>query len=234
MLYGNIIWYDYWGLLFLIPALLMALIARAVLKSTYSKYSKISSTTGLTGFTAARKILDEAGLFNVPIERISGELTDHFDPKANVLRLSDGVYGSGSVAAIGVAAHECGHAMQYAENYAPMKLRGSLVKSTNFSSTFSFIIVFLGLLFGIVEIAWVGVILFGVVVLFQLVTLPVEFNASSRAVKVLSGYMPPEEKKGVEKVLSAAAMTYVAALAGAILQLMRLVLLVSGNGRSRR
>ena len=234
MLYGSIYWYDYWGLLFIIPALLIGLIAQIVMKTTYSKYAKVKSSTGLTGFSAARKILDDAGLTHVPIECVSGNLTDHFDPKANVLRLSEGVYRSDSVSAVGVAAHECGHAMQYAENYGPMKLRGALVKSTNISSSLSFIVVLLGLLFGIVEIAWIGVALFGVVVVFQLVTLPVEFNASSRAIKVLGGYMPEEETKGVKKVLSAAAMTYVAALASAILQLLRLILIVSGSGRNRK
>ncbi|MBQ9468072.1 MAG: zinc metallopeptidase [Clostridia bacterium] len=224
-------WYDFQGLMFLIPALLLSLIAQIVLKATYSKYSKVPSATGMTGFAAARRILDAAGLYNVQIEQISGDLTDHFDPKVNVLRLSSGVYQSSTVAAIGVAAHECGHAMQYAEDYGPMKLRGALVKSTNISSSLSFIVVLLGLFFGIVEIAWVGVILFGVVVFFQLVTLPVEFNASRRAVAVLEGYLPAEENKGVRKVLTAAAMTYVAALAGAILQLLRLITLVSGSRR---
>ena len=227
-------WYDFRGLFFILGALALALIAQLVMKATYSKYAKVQSSTGMTGFAAARKILDDAGLHNVPIERVEGDLTDQFDPKANALRLSDTTYNSTSVAAIGVAAHECGHAMQYAEQYGPMKLRGALVKSTNISSSLSFIIVFLGLFFGIVEIAWAGVILFGVVVLFQLVTLPVEFNASARAVKVLGGYLPSEEVGQVKKVLAAAAMTYVAALAGAILQLLRLVLIVSGNGRSRR
>ena len=234
MLYGNIVWYDYWGLLFIIPALLLGLIAQAVMKSTYNKYSKVQSRSGLTGFAAARRILDDAGLQNVPIECVQGELTDHFDPKANVLRLSEGVYKSPSVAAIGVAAHECGHAIQYAGGYAPMKLRGALVKTTNFSSSFSFIVVFLGLLFGIVQLAWIGVALFGVVVLFQLVTLPVEFDASSRAIRILGGYLPAEENAGVKKVLTAAAMTYVAALLGAILQLLRLILIVSGSGRNDR
>ena len=224
-------WYDFRGLLFLIPAMLLALLARIFLKATYSKYGKVISSTGMTGASAARRILDDAGLHTVPIERIEGELTDHFDPGANVLRLSAGVYDSPSVSAIGVAAHECGHAIQYSENYAPMKLRGALVKTTNFSSSASFIIVLLGLFFGFEPLAWAGVILFSVVVVFQLITLPVEFNASGRAVKVLRGYLPPEENKGVKKVLTAAAMTYVAALLGAILQLLRLVSLVSGSNR---
>lgn len=160
-------------------------------------------------------------------------LTDHFDPRSNVLRLSNGVYNSSSVAAIGVAAHECGHAIQYAEKYTPMKVRGALVKVTNFSSSISMFIVILGLIFSFRELALVGVALFSVVVLFQLVTLPVEFNASRRAVKILNGYMDREELSGVKSVLSAAAMTYVAALVSAIFQLIRLLAIV-GGGRDRK
>lgn len=217
----------------MIPAILLGLIVQIRLSTTYSRYSKVQSRTGMTGYTAARRILDAAGLRHVPIECIQGELTDHFDPRSNVLRLSNGVYNSSSVAAIGVAAHECGHAIQYAEEYTPMKVRGALVKVTNFSSSISMFIVILGLIFSFRELALVGVALFSVVVLFQLVTLPVEFNASRRAVKILDGYMDREELSGVKSVLSAAAMTYVAALVSAIFQLIRLLAIV-GGGRDRK
>lgn len=225
-------WFD-WTIIIMIPAILLGLIVQIRLSTTYSRYSKVQSRTGMTGYTAARRILDAAGLRHVPIECIQGELTDHFDPRSNVLRLSSGVYNSSSVAAIGVAAHECGHAIQYAEEYTPMKVRGALVKVTNFSSSISMFIVILGLIFSFRELALVGVALFSVVVLFQLVTLPVEFNASRRAVKILDGYMDREELSGVKSVLSAAAMTYVAALVSAIFQLIRLLAIV-GGGRDRK
>ena len=227
------IWYDS-TLLILIPGILLGMIAQILMQSTYTKYAAIKSAAGLTGYTAARRILDGAGLYHVQIEMIGGELSDHFDPRENVLRLSQGVYQSPSVAAIGVAAHECGHAIQYAESYLPMKVRGALVKTTNFSSSFSFLIVLVGMLFSIPEIAYVGIGLFLVVVFFQLVTLPVEFNASARALSILrGGILPEEEMAGVKKVLSAAALTYVAAFVNAVLQLLRLVSIVSG-GRGRR
>ena len=226
------IWFD-WTIIIMIPAIILGLIVQIRLSTTYSRYSKVQSRTGMTGYTAARRILDAAGLRHVPIECIQGELTDHFDPRSNVLRLSNGVYNSSSVAAIGVAAHECGHAIQYAEEYTPMKVRGALVKVTNFSSSISMFIVILGLIFSFRELALVGVALFSVVVLFQLVTLPVEFNASRRAVKILDGYMDREELSGVKSVLSAAAMTYVAALVSAIFQLIRLLAIV-GGGRDRK
>ena len=226
------IWVD-WTIIIMSPAILLGLIVQIRLSTTYSRYSKVQSRTGMTGYTTARRILDAAGLRHVPIECIQGELTDHFDPRSNVLRLSNGVYNSSSVAAIGVAAHECGHAIQYAEEYTPMKVRGALVKVTNFSSSISMFIVILGLIFSFRELALVGVALFSVVVLFQLVTLPVEFNASRRAVKILDGYMDREELSGVKSVLSAAAMTYVAALVSAIFQLIRLLAIV-GGGRDRK
>ena len=226
------IWFD-WTIIIMIPAILLGLIVQIRLSTTYSRYSKVQSRTGMTGYTTARRILDAAGLRHVPIECIQGELTDHFDPRSNVLRLSNGVYNSSSVAAIGVAAHECGHAIQYAEEYTPMKVRGALVKVTNFSSSISMFIVILGLIFSFRELALVGVALFSVVVLFQLVTLPVEFNASRRAVKIVDGYMDREELSGVKSVLSAAAMTYVAALVSAIFQLIRLLAIV-GGGRDRK
>ena len=225
-------WFD-WTILLMVPALLLGLIAQLVLKATYSKYGRMTSASGLTGFAAARRILDGAGLFNVQIEMIDGDLTDHFDPQANVLRLSKGVYSSASVAAVGVAAHECGHAIQYAENYGPMKLRGALVKVTNFASAASTWIVLIGLVLSMRPVAYIGLALFLIVVFFQMVTLPVEFNASGRAVRVLEGMIGSKELSGVKKVLSAAAMTYVAGLVSALLMFLRLYLIISG-GRRRR
>lgn len=226
-------WYDP-TILILIPAMLLGLVVQIHLQSTYSKFSKVNSSSGLTGFSAARRILDQAGLHHVQIECIGGDLTDHFDPRSNVLRLSKGVYGSTSVAAIGVAAHECGHAIQYAEEYKPMKLRGALVKSTNFSSGASILLVILGMLLSTPVLAYVGIAMFSVVVLFQLVTLPVEFDASRRAVSILgAGVLPGTEMKGVKKVLTAAALTYVAAFITAVFQLLRLLAIVSG-GRNRK
>ena len=230
---GENLSYNFWMILLLIVPMILGLIVQLALKATYSKYSKVRSETGLTGAAAARAILDGAGLRHVPIERVTGDLTDHFDPSANVLRLSEGVYDSPSVAAIGVAAHECGHAIQYSENYAPMKLRGALVKVTNFSSSASSVLVLLGLIFSISFLAWIGLGLFCVVAFFQLVTLPVEFDASRRAVKILGGRMQPRELSGVKKVLTAAAMTYVASFLTAVFQILRILLILRG-GRSRK
>ena len=230
---GSYLGDNYWMILLLIVPMILGVIVQLVLKATYSKYSKERSETGMTGASAARKILDEAGLRNVPIERVAGDLTDHFDPSSNVLRLSQGVYDSPSVAAIGVAAHECGHAIQYSENYSPMKLRGALIKVTNFSSSASTVLVLIGLIFSIQFLAWIGLGLFCVVAFFQLVTLPVEFDASRRAVKILDGRMPLGELSGVKKVLTAAAMTYVASFLTAVFQILRLLLILRGGGRKR-
>ena len=226
------IWFD-WTIIIMIPAILLGLIVQIRLSTTYSRYSKVQSRTGMTGYTAARRILDAAGLRHVPIECIQGELTDHFDPRSNVLRLSNGVYNSSSVAATPMAAHECGHAIQYAEEYTPMKVRGALVKVTNFSSSISMFIVILGLIFSFRELALVGVALFSVVVLFQLVTLPVEFNASRRAMQTLESryILSGEELTKARKVLTAAALTYVAALLNGILQLLRLLSISKRNNR---
>ena len=224
--------YD-WTLILLLPAFILGLLVQVYLNSTYDKYSKVRSASGMTGYTAARRILDAAGLYHVQIECIGGNLTDHFDPRNNVLRLSNGVYNSPSVAAIGVAAHECGHAIQYANGYLPMKVRGALVGATNISSSLSIALVLIGVLFGSSVIAHVGIILYLVVVFFQLVTLPVEFNASRRAVGILGGYLGTEEVTGVKKVLSAAALTYIVALISALSTLLRLFVIV-GGGRKRR
>ena len=223
--------YSY--LIFILPALLLSLDAQAKVKGTYAKYGKMYNTKGLTGAMAARMILDQNGLQHVKIEHIAGNLTDHFDPRTNVVRLSDSVYGSGSVAAVGVAAHECGHAVQYAQSYTPMKIRGAIIPITNIGSTLSIPLFFLGLLFSIPSLVLVGIGLFALVAVFQLVTLPVEFNASSRALKTLeaSNYLSLEELGGAKRVLSAAAMTYVAALIMSIAQLLRLIFIARRNDR---
>ena len=183
-------------------------------------------------------ILDRNGLRNVPVGRISGDLTDHFDPRTNSISLSDSVYGNTSVAAIGVAAHESGHAVQYAEGYAPLKFRNAIVPVTQFGAKLSTPLVILGLILSIYPLAYAGIILFGAVVVFQLVTLPTEFNASRRALAVLEegNYLDGEELRGAKKVLSAAAMTYVAALFMSLMSLLRLIVIVSGskNSRNRR
>ena len=217
--------FMYYGYGFVLIGFLIALLAQWNVQSTYSKYKKVQNARGLTGAMAARQILDQNGLYHVRIEPISGELTDHFDPRTNMVRLSDSVYNSSSVAAVGVAAHEVGHAIQYAQDYAPMRLRAAIIPATQIGSTLSYPLVLLGLFFGAVPLMDLGILLFSLVVLFQLVTLPVEFNASRRALKTLeSSYiLDSDEVRQSGKVLTAAALTYVAALATALLNLMRLI-----------
>ena len=217
--------------LILLPAILFALWAQSRVKSTYAKYSK--AFAGLTGEEAARMVLEMNGVNDVTIEPIAGELTDHFDPKTNTIRLSKGVYNVTSVAAVGIAAHEAGHAVQYAVGYSPIKLRTAIIPVTNIGSTLSWPLLLIGVLLGNQTLAMAGVLLFCAVVVFQLVTLPVEFNASNRALDTLgaSGYLQPEQLDGAGKVLRAAAMTYVAALAQALTQLLRLLMIAN---RSRR
>ncbi len=212
---------------------LLATLASTGVQGAFRKYSKVKSYRHYTGADAARKILDENGLQSVRIEHINGNLTDHFDPKANVIRLSDATFSDDSVAAIGVAAHEAGHAVQHAEGYAPIRLRNSIVPAVNVCSKLSMPLFILGLIFGAVNLANLGIILFCGALAFQVITLPVEFNASRRAVKILeSSYMLDEvELKGAKKVLRAAAMTYVAAVLASLLQLLRLVLI--NNSRRR-
>lgn len=208
--------------------------ASAKVNATYNKYARVKSISGVTGAEVARRILHNAGLYGVSVEHIPGNLTDHYDPRSKVLRLSDGVYGSTSVAAIGVAAHECGHAIQDQENYMPLKLRSTLVPAANFGSKFSWIIIIAGVAFSAYStLIPLGILLFSVAVLFQLVTLPVEFNASRRAISILenTGVLYGEELKSTKKVLSAAALTYVAGAAAGVLQLARLVLLFGGRRR---
>lgn len=212
----------------------ISLWASAKVRSTYSKYSKVRSMSGLTGAQAAERILHSQGLYDVRIEHISGSLTDHYDPKNRVLRLSDAVYGSSSVAAIGVAAHECGHAVQDSEDYAPLRIRNSLVPVANFGTAAAWPIIVLGLIFGSSQfLVNLGILLFSLGVLFQLVTLPVEFNASGRAVQILgnTGILYGDEIGQTKKVLNSAALTYVAAAAASILSLLRLIILFGGRDR---
>lgn len=226
---------DYWYLILVVPALLISLWAQFRVKSTFSKYSNKGVGCGMTGAAASRYIQQANGI-RVGVESVGGELSDHFDPRTNVIRLSAPVYDRATVAAVGVAAHETGHALQHAEGYAPVKLRTKLVPVTNFASGISPILILAGILLGMEPLAYVGVALFSLVTLFQLVTLPVEFNASNRAVAALenSGSFSEEELVGVKKVLRAAALTYVAALLVSIANLLRLVLIVGGNNRRRR
>lgn len=228
--YGYGMYFDPTYILIII-GLLLSLGASAMVNSTFSKYSKVRCMAGLTGAQAARKVLDHAGLYNVRIEHVSGKLTDHYDPRTKVLRLSDSTYGSNSVAAVCVAAHECGHAIQDQKQYGPLVLRSTLVPLANFGSTASWPIFILGLIMSLRPLVLAGIVLFSLAVLFQLVTLPVEFNASSRAIKVLesTGMLGSQELVGAKAVLRAAAMTYVASLASSILQLLRLIILAGGR-----
>ena len=228
----------YFDLLYILPALILTMWASIRVKTTYNKYAKVNAHTGVTATAVARRILDGAGLTNVSIERIAGDLTDHYDPRTNVIRLSDSVADSTSIAAIGVAAHECGHAIQHAQAYAPIRIRQAIIPITNVSSRLAVPLVLLGILLtayaeNFISVAYAGVILFGVAVLFQLVTLPVEFNASSRALTILSesGTLDAGEIKGARRVLSAAAMTYVAALTASVLQMLRLLSIVNNRRR---
>lgn len=226
-------YFDMYYLVLVLPMVILSMWASARVDSSFKKYSKVSTMRNFTGAEAARQILDNHGLYDVKIEAVSGNLTDHYDPKANVIRLSDSVRNSNSVAAVGVAAHEAGHAVQHATGYAPIKFRNSLVPVANLGSKLSIPLIILGLVlmgaesvFG-VTMVYAGILMFSLAVLFQIVTLPVEFDASNRAIKVLGegGYLYDEEIKHVKKVLSAAAMTYVAAAATSIAQLLRLILI---------
>lgn len=217
----------------IIPAMILALFAQARVSSTFDKYSKVSSRRGYTGADVARQLLLSAGINDVSVERISGHLTDHYDPKSKVLRLSDSVYASSSIAALGVAAHETGHAIQHRESYFPLTFRTAIFPIVNIGSKLSMPLIMIGLLFGYFSgsniLLLIGIILFATVVFFQVITLPVEFNASSRALKLLGqyNYLSNDEIKPAKKVLSAAALTYVAAAAVAISNLLRLLLIFS-------
>ena len=232
MLFG--LFYFDWTILLVIPAFIFSLWAQFKVNSTYEKYSKIPTRRGITGALAARQILDANGLSHVRIEHIRGNLNDHFDPRANVIRLSDAVHDSKSAAAIGVAAHEAGHAVQYAKHYAPIKLRAAIIPVTRFGSMLSIPLFLIGLLFASDALMLGGIVLYATIALFQLVTLPVEFNASRRAMHALtaSGTLVEEELSAAKQVLSAAAMTYVAALATSLVTLLRLIILAGGRRRN--
>lgn len=220
-------------MLIVLPALIFTIWAQHNVNSTYEKYSKVSVSRRMTGYDSARRILDANGLQEVRIERVHGHLTDHYDPRANVIRLSDSVHDSSSAAAIGVAAHEAGHAVQHAKGYAPIKLRMSIIPITRIGSAMAMPLFILGLFLALPELMYVGIAFYSLALLFQLVTLPVEFNASNRAMAALdkSGMLSDSELRASRKVLTAAALTYVAALASSLLSLIRL--LVIANNRRR-
>ena len=228
-------YYDSTYILVLIGVVL-SLWASSRVNTTFNKYSSVYNSRGITGAEAARRVLQQAGIRDVIVERVAGNLTDHYDPRSKVLRLSDSVYGSTSVAAVGVAAHECGHAIQHAHGYIPLKFRGVLVPIANIGAKISWPLILLGLLITS-ESSWIfielGILAFFLAVLFHLVTLPVEFNASKRAIRCIAdtGMMQGNEIVAAKKVLNAAALTYVASAASSVLQLLRLILLTGGRRR---
>lgn len=231
--------FDWTYVILVLPCIIFAMIASASVNSTFKRYSSQISSRRITGAEAAKRVLSANGVYNVRIERVSGNLTDHYDPKTNVIRLSENVYDSPSTAAIGVACHEAGHAVQYAQNYAPIKLRAAIIPITNIGSKLAMPLILLGLLFNTLgsfsySMIYLGIACFGLSLVFQLVTLPVEFNASRRAMTTIddAGLLTEDEQKGARKTLRAAAMTYVAAVAVSLAQLLRLILLFGGR-RSR-
>lgn len=225
--YGYGFYFD-WTYILVIIGLVITMVAQSKVKSTFARYAKVTNHSGITGAQAAQTILHGAGIYDVRIEHIAGSLTDNYDPRSKVLHLSDSTYQSPSVAAIGVAAHECGHAIQHDQGYAPLKIRGAIVPVVNIGSRFSWPLILVGVLLSFNQtLITIGIILFSLTVLFHLVTLPVEFDASGRALNILSGsnLLYEEEVEGARKVLTAAAMTYVATAAASALQLLRLMLL---------
>ena len=222
--------FDPMYFVFMLPGLAFMLWAQSKVRGNYAKYSKVRNDQGLTGAQVARHVLDSNGLYNVPVEAVPGELTDHYDPRKRVLRLSQGVYGVPSVAAIGIAAHEAGHAIQHAKAYLPLQARTAIVPVVNIGSNFGFIVLFAGLLLANQDIAWLGVGLFALATVFALLTLPVEFDASRRAKQALAaaGVVNVQEGQGVAKVLNAAAWTYIAGFAASLLTLLYYVSLVAG------
>ncbi|MCD7866973.1 MAG: zinc metallopeptidase [Clostridiales bacterium] len=229
--------YMYYGLdptvILLLIGMVLSLVASARMKSTFRVYRDIRSDSGLTGAQVAQRILYAAGITDVRVVPVSGSLTDHYDPRTKTVSLSQDIYGKASLAAAGVAAHECGHAIQHARNYAPLRLRSAIVPAANLGSSLAWPLFVLGLILSVRPLLTLGILLFSLAVLFQLVTLPVEFNASSRALQMLesTGILGTEERSGARKVLRAAALTYVAALASSILQLLRLIILAGGGKR---
>ena len=223
-------YYD-WTMILVIPGLLLGLYAQFKVKSTFARYSRVRTKTGLTAEAAARMLLSRGGSTNVTISRVNGSLTDHYDPSSKTLRLSDSVYGSDSVAAVGVAAHECGHALQEHDGYGLLKLRTALVPVVNIGSSLYLPIFMAGLLFSWEPLQMVGILCFGLTLLFSLVTLPVEINASKRALGMLEGVLDAEELQGAKAVLSAAALTYLASVISSALQLLRLILISRSRSR---
>lgn len=237
-------YFDWTYLVLVVPALLFSLWASAQVNRTFKKYSAVRNARGMTGAEAARAVLNANGVTDVRIEYVSGSLTDHYDPKAKVIRLSQDVYDVATPAAVGVAAHEAGHAAQYAAHYLPIRIRAAIIPATNLGSRLSIPLILIGLIlpgfrmfaqftdfFNL--LAWIGVACYSLCVLFQLVTLPTEFNASRRAVAAIErcGLLLPEEQRGARKVLTAAALTYVAALSASLAQLLRLIIIVGGRQR---
>ena len=230
--------FDWTYLVIVLPCIILSMIASSSVNSTFNKYSKVYASRRLTGAEAAQRVLHANGVMGVRIERISGSLTDHYDPRTNVIRLSDSVYNSTSVAAIGVAAHEAGHAVQYAQNYGPIKVRAAIIPLTNFGSKIAMPLILAGILLSFLgsfsdTLVYLGIAAFSLSLLFQLVTLPVEFNASRRAMETIesSGLLTTEEQRGAKKTLKAAAMTYVAATAVALAQVARLLIIFGGRRR---
>jgi len=235
--YGYGLGYNYFDptIILVLIGVVLSLWAQSRVTSTFNKYSKVRSRTGMTGAEAVKRLLHSQGIYDVTVRQVSGNLTDHFDPRTKTVNLSQSVYNATSVAAIGVAAHECGHAMQHDEGYAPLRFRSALVPVANFGSKISWPLILIGVMFGGLgsPLVQIGILMFTMAVLFQLVTLPVEFNASRRAVKLLDsqGILVGEEVSGTRSVLSAAALTYVAAAASSMLQLLRLIILYGGRRR---
>ena len=232
--------FDWTYLVLVLPCVLLAAIASARVNSTFRRYSQQISARRITGAEAARRVLAANGVYGVQIQQVAGNLTDHFDPKSNVIRLSSGVYDSCSTAAIGVACHEAGHAVQYAQHYFPIKLRAAIIPITNFGSKLAMPLILIGILLGFAGnfsyfLVDLGILCFSLSLIFQLITLPVEFNASRRAISTIEeqGLLTYEEQRGAKKTLRAAAMTYVAAVAVSLAQLLRLILLFGGRGRRR-
>ena len=230
--------FDWTYLVLVLPCILLSLWASSNVNSTFKKYSRQYSSRRLTGAEAAQRVLSANGVYGVRIDRVSGSLTDHYDPKTNVIRLSDSVYSNTSTAAIGVACHEAGHAVQYAQNYAPIKVRAAIIPLTNFGSKIAMPLILAGILMTFLgsfsdTLVYLGIAAFGMSLVFQIVTLPVEFNASRRAMQAIesTNILTPEEQRGARKTLTAAALTYVAATAVALAQLLRLMLLFGGRRR---
>lgn len=223
-------YYD-WTMILVIPGLLLGLYAQFKVKSTFDRYSRVRTKSGLTAEAAARMLLSRGGSANVTISRVNGSLTDHYDPSSKTLRLSDSVYGSDSVAAVGVAAHECGHALQEHDGYGLLKLRSALVPAVNIGSGLYLPIFMAGLLFSWEPLQLAGILCFALTLLFSLVTLPVEINASKRALGMLEGVLDAEELQGAKAVLSAAALTYLASVISSALQLLRLILISRSRNR---